>query len=158
MEAAFTAVASKYPQKKFNPKDCRWCFSEFVPVGPSHHYCSDNCRKEVNADKYYRRTYGVGLRWVVDKLKEQQYTCAICKKGGFKMRDDHYTGLNLDHCHTTGNPRGLLCHNCNRALGLLQDDPAIIERALQYVNDTRADAETSPGGAGENLSPVECCP
>ena len=134
-----TANASKYPQKKFNPKNCRWCGSIFTPVGPSHHYCGPPCRREVNSDKHYKRRYGVGVRWVQGKLEEQNWKCAICKTTPFKMREDHVSGLNLDHCHVSGQARALLCHNCNRGLGLFQDNPKFLRDAADYLelhNDT----------------------
>lgn len=61
-------------------------------------------------DKYYRKKYGVGLDWYNQKLKEQNYSCAICKKheSQFKKR------LSLDHDHKTGEARGLLCFWCNK--------------------------------------------
>ncbi len=142
-EDSFTAHPSKYPQKFFKDKDCRWCGLVFKPLAPCHHYCSDTCRRQVNADRHYKRSYGVSYRWVLDKLVEQDYKCAICRTYGFKMRDDHVTGMCLDHCHTTGNPRGLLCHNCNRGLGLFQDDPELLKKAAEYLqNDTRGNEKT----------------
>jgi len=135
-----TATPSKYPQKNFKVKACRWCDTEFAPQGPSHHYCSVPCRKEVYSDKHYKRVYGVGVRWVQKKLHEQGWKCAICKEVGFKMREDHVSGLNLDHDHVTGKPRALLCHNCNRGLGLFKDNPVFLRWAADYLeshNDTR---------------------
>lgn len=132
-QSNMTAEPSKYPQGSFKDKFCGWCSTSFSPSGPSHKYCREECFKEAYADKYYKRRYGVGLDWVENTLKTQGYVCAICERVGFKMRDCHYTGLNLDHCHDTGKPRGLLCHNCNRALGLFQDDPEIMKRAADYV-------------------------
>jgi len=129
----FTSGPDKYPQRVFKEKPCRWCDIIFLPVGPSHHYCSDDCRRQVNSDKHYRRKYGVSLEWVKTKLVIQDFKCAICKTEGFKMRDDHYTGMNLDHSHVTGKARGLLCHNCNRGLGLFQDNPNYLREAARYI-------------------------
>lgn len=39
----------------------------------------------------------------------------------------------IDHCHATGRIRGLLCHNCNRALGLLKDSEENLKRAIEYL-------------------------
>lgn len=154
MGSSFTSHPSKYPQKQFKPKDCRWCGKVFNPTGPSHHYCTDPCRKQVYIDKHYKRNYGVGYRWVIAKLEEQEWKCGVCKSFGFKMREDHISGLNLDHCHTTGKVRALLCHNCNRGLGLFQDNPEYLRSAANYIevhNEFRADEKTPEGGAGETL-------
>lgn len=128
-----TTTPKKYPQGWFNDKACGWCGENFSPQGPSHLYCSKDCRKEVNSDKHYKRVYGVGLRWVQQKLKEQDWCCAICVVTPFKMREDHVSGLNLDHCHKTGKPRALLCHNCNRGLGLFQENPQTLRAAAEYL-------------------------
>lgn len=143
----FTATPSKYPQRNFKPKFCRWCETSFKPVGPSHHYCSDDCRRNAYADKYYTSRYGVGFRWILEQLDKQNWLCKICKTSGFKMRDSHVSGLNLDHCHNSGVVRGLLCHNCNRGLGLFQDNPQYLREAAIYVEDgyELAADEKSPG-------------
>ena len=44
--------------------------------------------------------------------------------------------LCIDHCHTTGKMRGLLCKPCNSALGLLNDDPERIYNLLLYLKHT----------------------
>mgnify|MGYP002639360829 CR=1 FL=1 len=133
----FTARPSKYPQGGFNTKPCKWCSNIFEPVAPSHLYCSDPCRDDANSDRYYRNAYGVGVA-EVRRIKESQGgKCAICLGEGFKMRGVHKSALNLDHCHTTGAVRGLLCHNCNRGIGLLQDDPDYLRRAIEYVTKSR---------------------
>ncbi len=43
--------------------------------------------------------------------------------------------LCVDHNHETGNVRKLLCHHCNRALGLLQDNPHLLARAADYLKE-----------------------
>lgn len=49
------------------------------------------------------------------------------------MSSNHKMKLVVDHCHATGHVRGLLCHNCNRALGLLKDSEQALQRALKYL-------------------------
>src|SRR5690606_91078 len=111
----------------------RWCKKGFKPQAPSHLYCSDICKDLSRTDQYYLKTYGVPLSWVENTLKAQDNLCAICRKEGFKMHEGVFMSLNLDHCHTSGTPRGLLCHNCNRALGLMQDDIEILKNAIKYL-------------------------
>ena len=49
------------------------------------------------------------------------------------MAEHHKSKLVVDHCHATGKVRGLLCHNCNRALGLLKDKISVLKNAIQYL-------------------------
>jgi hypothetical protein len=44
-----------------------------------------------------------------------------------------YKRFAVDHCHTSGKIRGLLCTNCNTAIGLLKDDPNALQRAIDWV-------------------------
>ena len=63
------------------------------------------------------------------RFEEQGSCCAICKttvaggKGTF----------HADHDHKTNQPRGVLCHNCNIALGNFKDNPEILKTALLYL-------------------------
>jgi len=61
---------------------------------------------------------------------EQDGKCAICLT---PEADTPGRRLQVDHCHVKGHVRKLLCAHCNRAIGLLKEDPAIIERAYHYV-------------------------
>ena len=58
----------------------------------------------------------------------------ICYSDGFVIGNKGHTEtLVVDHDHATGQVRDLLCHNCNRALGLLQDSIKTVEAALNYL-------------------------
>lgn len=58
-----------------------------------------------------------------DLLFSQRGTCAICSRA---------KRLAVDHCHVGGQVRGLLCNSCNRGLGLFQDSPELLQKALAY--------------------------
>lgn len=60
--------------------------------------------------------------------EEQGGKCYICRKDDPASRN-----LAIDHCHTTGKVRRLLCHHCNTALGHFNDDPVLLQRAIEYV-------------------------
>jgi hypothetical protein len=54
----------------------------------------------------------------------------------------------VDHDHVTGKIRGLLCFECNSAIGLHKDDPARMEAAAMYARQHRGDAvDCSPSEA-----------
>jgi hypothetical protein len=67
-------------------------------------------------------------------LVQQGGVCAICRQGVDSGR--FLCGaLNVDHDHKTGIVRGLLCGFCNCAIGKLNDDPDLLDRAAVYLRD-----------------------
>ena len=46
--------------------------------------------------------------------------------------------LVVDHDHQTGKIRGILCHYCNMAVGLGEDNPAMLRRMADYLEDYEA--------------------
>lgn len=81
--------------------------------------------------------YGITLKTYNDMHAAQNGLCAICgeaetlihRRGGYDVRCD----LAVDHDHNTGDVRSLLCSKCNKALGLLNDDPDLILKAVEYL-------------------------
>lgn len=64
-----------------------------------------------------------------ERLSEQQNVCAICKTDTPGGRGQFHA----DHDHSTNQPRGVLCSNCNVALGNFQDNPEILQAAIEYL-------------------------
>ena len=128
-----TASPTKYPQGYFKDKACRHCGELFSPNAPSEHYCSDSCKDYGVTNAYLSRTYNITLATYTKMFKEQNGLCKICNKEGFTMKKSHKVKLVVDHCHSSNKVRGLLCHNCNRALGLLKDDIDTLTRAIDYL-------------------------
>ena len=77
---------------------------------------------------YLRKLYGLTVADYERMLTDRGHRCDIC--GNPEPRD---RTLAVDHCHTTGKVRGLLCQACNTAIGKLRDDPTLIRRAAAYV-------------------------
>lgn len=73
---------------------------------------------------YILKKYGMTAEAAKQLRAAQGARCAICCK---KRK------LHIDHDHKTGRVRGLLCGNCNRALGLLQDDTGRIKKMVAYL-------------------------
>lgn len=116
-----------------NTKVCRLCgvekpISEFYFRKDSGHYRSEckECLKKIGT---FRKT-----GWTPEKYEEayikQNGKCAIC---GCKLNSSRYTRFAGDHDHKTGKLRGLLCTNCNTALGLFKDSIERLEMAKEYL-------------------------
>jgi hypothetical protein len=89
----------------------------------------DVWRKFANKTKPYRKSrYGITDEQYDHMLKAQSFGCKICGTHHFP-----YKGPCVDHDHTTGKVRGLLCFNCNRGIGAFKEDVAIVEKALKYL-------------------------
>ena len=65
-------------------------------------------------------------------LEAQGHKCAICSSTDKGKGKQFFC---VDHCHTTGKVRGLLCAPCNKALGQLGDTEEALQRALDYLNN-----------------------
>lgn len=77
----------------------------------------------------YKKKYGITLIQYNELLQKQNNACAICKKTKAGTRRKHFV---VDHNHSTGNVRGLLCYGCNRALHTL-DNFQLLAAATEYI-------------------------
>lgn len=84
---------------------------------------------DKNRDAKLRKTYGISLKEYQEMLKAQGGKCAIC--GGSEPINGRL--MAVDHCHTTGKVRGILCSHCNRALGFFRDNVQSLENAIRYL-------------------------
>jgi hypothetical protein len=90
-------------------------------------YYTDNRDSIVNQRRFQK--YGITRDEFDNLLKKQGGVCAICKK---ELKTPC-----IDHCHKTNTVRGILCHSCNRGIGLLQDDSNILFNAHKYLNENK---------------------
>nr|BEK65028.1 hypothetical protein KPHV_22550 [Kitasatospora purpeofusca] len=77
------------------------------------------------------RLYGLPYDRYLAMLKEQKYRCWICRNP-FEMRSSNLSP-HVDHCHGSGEVRGLLCRTCNLALGHFKDDLGRLRVAIHYL-------------------------
>ena len=91
-----------------------------------HEYRKNN--KEIIRARNKKRNPG----WDIDRynkyLELQNNTCAICGTDTPGLSD-----WSADHCHTTNQPRGLLCVRCNAGLGYFKDNPEYLQSAIDYL-------------------------
>ena len=93
---------------------------------------SDSYRHNKRA--YALRRYGITPDQFDAMLSSQGGRCAICRK---QPRGDWRNNkfLHVDHNHTTGRVRGLLCPECNTSIGKMNDSPEQLRRAAAYLED-----------------------
>jgi len=77
-----------------------------------------------------RRKYNVSDEWMMGHIDS---ACDICEI----TEEESYRPLMVDHDHKTGKIRGILCNNCNLALGLLSDDPNRAQKLIDYILSRR---------------------
>lgn len=79
--------------------------------------------------------YGLTPEAVDRMVTEQSGRCAICKAAFVDVAADRFrwSPFAIDHCHKTGKVRGLLCHKCNKGLGLFADDRIRLRAAIGYL-------------------------
>lgn len=89
-------------------------------------------RRAYQREYYLRTTYGITV---------EQYDALMLKGCMVCGRENNYDGrrLHVDHCHTTGQVRGVLCDNCNRGVGMFKDRPELLRRAADYLEEAMPD-------------------
>lgn len=83
----------------------------------------DRVKKSVRKTRL-KQLYNTTVEDVNNKILEQNGLCGVC---------DEPKQLVIDHCHNSGNFRGMLCRDCNLALGLLRDKIDNLTRAINYL-------------------------
>jgi hypothetical protein len=116
-------------------------------TAPYRTYCIP-CGIAAKMDRYYNKggkaeqkkrafkslmnKYGITPEIYEQERIKQNYSCKLC---GIHESSEKHKRLHVDHCHTTGQYRGLLCGPCNRALGLLKDNTDTLKNAIEYLNE-----------------------
>lgn len=78
--------------------------------------------------------YGLTPEGYQELLESQGGACAIC--GVTENTRKGSDNFHVDHDHRTGKVRGLLCHHCNVALGMVDDDPDRLNAMITYLGPT----------------------
>lgn len=116
----------------------RWVAANAVrhKAGKRDHYKANKAAYRANALKH---KYGITPAEYDNLLETQAHGCAVCSASCPTGKR-----LAVDHSHSTGAVRGLLCSRCNTAIGLLKDAPDNLAAALRYLAK-HGEALTSEG-------------
>lgn len=132
---------SEFPMRYQNGKpwkrhtQCRTCINKKTLAWNKAHATPEKAQR-VNL----KSQYGLTPEDVAVMLDQQDGCCALCgdrpgplENGWYKTGHFRESGLVIDHDHTTGAVRGMVCSNCNTGLGLLKEDPERLRRAIAYI-------------------------
>ena len=120
-------------------KECSKCkeikiLDEFnndkVTITGKTSYCkkciSEKYTKDEIKNNSYKTKYNISLEDYNKMLINQNNKCDICKI--------EFNNLVVDHCHTTGKVRGLLCNGCNSGIGFFKENKVTILNSIEYLN------------------------
>lgn len=90
--------------------------------------------------QFWLKMYGLTQETYAAMLEKQGGVCAICflPERVIDSRTGEPRRLSVDHCHSSGRVRGLLCGRCNRSIGQFADDHERLERAAAYLREALA--------------------
>ncbi len=101
---------------------CKFCHNDKV---------RDTYDPEKRKNYHLKHLYGITLEDYNEKLERQGGGCAIC---GIKIPGGNGKHFYVDHNHTTGQVRDLLCHNCNFVIGYAKEDIEILRAVARYLD------------------------
>ena len=103
----------------------------------------DLTKQQIYAKAYYRRKKKEKQRKAVHtksnlkrlyKMSPEEYTILYIHQGGYCAICKGSDSLNVDHDHTTGKVRGLICASCNAGLANFKDNVEVLTQAIKYLN------------------------
>jgi hypothetical protein len=126
-------------------RKCRMCKC-LKPLTDYHKYVRSSLKngggkcKECTARCWLKYRYNIEPDLFFDMVKQQKGLCAICQADLDLSTESarRRSFAAVDHCHETGEVRGLLCHPCNAGMGLLRDSAERLRRAAEYLENFQA--------------------
>lgn len=114
------------PENVTPGRTCKECMTERDQIS------EQKVKHHRNIKKYYlKKLYGMSPADWDAMFRSQKGLCAICQK----HQSERKKTFNVDHDHKTGKVRALLCAPCNVVLGLVNDNPQILESAITYLKE-----------------------
>jgi hypothetical protein len=136
-----TKSVSEFAPSHLAARRCRPCNTKQVKA--YRHENPDVIRqynrdyKKRNPDMYrnsiLKTKFGITLEQYEEILDGQNGVCAICEREEDGFLHGVRKNLAVDHCHGTGEVRGLLCSRCNGAIGHFREEVGILEKAILYL-------------------------
>jgi hypothetical protein len=125
-------------------KLCTVCGKKPIHAKKMCNRCYNKSLREKNPTRDFaydlNKNWGISIDEYNALLKNQGYKCAICGADSNDTVNGKKTRLAVDHDHKTGEIRGLLCGNCNRGIGNLQDSINFLQKAIDYLKNHQQDS------------------
>lgn len=128
------------PERLVGPGNWKWELSLFYQFDKSTHegrMAYERANRDRNPLRHrayeYLNRFGLTLDDYFKMHDAQQGVCASCGRPETDRRNGKIRWLAVDHCHSTGAIRGLLCGNCNNGIGRFRDDPDLLRKAADYL-------------------------
>ena len=119
---------SDFYTRRNDCKDCKNAAARKIRKEQPERYA----KYKKRANEYLKeRRYGITQDQFNQMLVDQNNMCKICSTEFKSTKDTH-----IDHCHDTNIVRGLLCNNCNLALGQFNDNTDNMDNAIKYLQNS----------------------
>lgn len=107
-------------------KDCR--HQHWITTGVKTRRILPPDVKKVLSRKHILKSYGLTIEEFESMVKAQNNKCAICGSSNWGKQSP-----SIDHDHSTGKVRGLLCNRCNRTLGFVEESIPLLIKMAKYL-------------------------
>lgn len=113
---------------------CKECTKSFSAARRERDPVAWRIRSQQSSHRYALKKYGMTVEDYAAMFVRQKGVCGICAHGETARGSGGSVKLlAIDHCHTTGVVRGLLCSACNQGLGSFRDDVSRLTAAIEYL-------------------------
>lgn len=147
------------PDRPIGPGNWKWelsLFYQFDTTTPEGRNAYETVVRERNPlrhrAKEFLKRFGLTLEGYYRMHDAQEGVCACCERPETTKRHGKLVWLAVDHCHSTGAVRGLLCNNCNQGIGQFKDSAELLRRAAAYLE---RHAKKTEHGAASPPPPIE---
>jgi hypothetical protein len=122
-------------------KICKICIkekalNEFSKYSRICKPCKNQARRPLRHNQMLKERYGIDAQIYSSILAKQKGVCAICERPETrKHQNGKIKRLSVDHRHSDGKVRGLLCYACNTSVGFLREDFTVATKLAFYIGD-----------------------
>jgi hypothetical protein len=133
----------------------------------------NNAKRKMNGDGYYnpdrkqewsrrrrnshlKKKYNITLLEWESVFEAQGHKCLTCHRSEGLLEGGGHVRMVTDHCHKTNRLRGIICNDCNRALGAVRDEPETLQNLIDYLMAAQEHGYVGPIASAEAVMPLVC--